>query len=543
MESNQRRTILLCEENQLLADVLKDEYDLLTGKDGNEAWDILKQHSERIFVILTDLGMPDSSRYELIEKVNNTEHLSDIPVIVIAGEKDSVQEQECLKLGVYDYVTKPIRPFVLRNKLTNLLKIQETIFSLQNIEKDELTGLYTRRAFLYHAKHLLDENKNIFYDILIADIENFKHINFDYGEKVGDELLVSAAKFIQKEYSDAVCGRYGSDIFIGIYPSSEQGRMKRVDGMMQRFREYAPIPNLVIKCGIYQNVDRSLSIVNMCDRALMALKSIKHDNTQNIALFKGLMCQNMLRDQRYETMFQDALEKKEFVIYYQPQYDPYQNKIVGLEALVRWKRNGELISPGEFLPVFEANKSIIQLDEYVFQSVCTYQRKRKELGKELLPISINISRQTMLQKKLVKRFREIMKENDVEPLHVPIEITESAVVNSKDVKSMVTAFSSTGFSVRMDDFGSGCSSLSDLNVLPFDMIKLDKSLIDHIGDKRGEVLLRHTISLIKELGMHLIAEGVETQEQVAFLMQQECEIIQGFYYYKPLSEEELELVL
>ena len=330
MDSNQRKTVLICEENQLLVDMLEDGYNLFTAKDGNEAWNILKQHSEHIFVILTDLGMPDSSRYELIEKVKNTENFSDIPVIVITGEKDSVLEQECFDLGVYDFITKPIRPLILKNKLINLLKMRDTVSSLRNIERDVLTGLYTRRAFLYHAEILLDENKDTSYDILIADVENFKHINFNYGEKVGDELLVSAAKFIRKEYPDAICGRYGSDIFVGIYPSSEQGRLERVEGMMQRFREYAPIPNLVIKCGIYQNVDRSLPIVNMCDRALMALESIKHNNTRNIALFKGVMCQNMLRDQRYETMFKDALEKKEFVLYYQPQYDPYQNKIIGL---------------------------------------------------------------------------------------------------------------------------------------------------------------------------------------------------------------------
>ena len=146
----------------------------------------------------------------------------------------------------------------------------------------------------------------------------------------------------------------------GILSSADSGRLERINEHIKNVVESAPIPNLVIKSGIYQNVDKNLSVVQMCDRALLALKSIKHNHSQNIARFDGGMSQKLLRNQQYEEAFQQAIADKEFIIYYQPKYNPYTDQIVGLEALVRWNHEGRMISPGEFLPAFEENRLIIQ---------------------------------------------------------------------------------------------------------------------------------------------------------------------------------------
>ena len=409
-----------------------------------------------------------------------------------------------------------------------------------NIEKDELTGLYTKQAFLYHAKRLLSENLEESFDIIISDLNNFKRINRVYGEDKGDEVLRSIAELVKAHTEDGICARYGADMFISIQKSVQMDRKEWVQNILNEYTKQAPVANLVLKTGIYQNVDRNLSVSQMCDRALLALKSVKHNHDRNVAMFDGPLSQQLLREQGYEAVFQEALEQKEFVVYYQPKYNPYTEKIVGAEALVRWIHEGKMMPPGVFLNVFEENGLISQLDEYVFQEVCAYQSGLKKRGIPLIPISVNISRKSMHQDEVVSRYKKIVDEYDISPDVVPIEITESAAVESIQIKPLADAFYEAGFSLHMDDFGSGHSSLNGLSVLHFDVVKFDKSLIDCIGGQRGELLLTYTMALGKELGLRLVAEGVENKTQLSFLMDNGCDVIQGYYYSRPLPECEFE---
>ena len=539
--------VLICEDSkidqELLTKCLEEEYEVLVAEDGNEGWRLLNKHESQIFVILMDLEMPLCNGYQLMERIKENPNLAAIPILVMSVEDEELASERCLELGAVDFLHKPIKQTLLKNKLKNMLQMIETNLFLREMETDKLTGLLTRRAFIYRAKQIMDLNPDMDFDILVADIQNFKHINFTYGEDKGDEVLAAVAKFIKLQMREDMCARYGADIFVCILNSADSGRLERINEHIKNVVESAPIPNLVIKSGIYQNVDKNLSVVQMCDRALLALKSIKHNHSQNIARFDGVMSQKLLRNQQYEEAFQQAIADKEFIIYYQPKYNPYTDQIVGLEALVRWNHEGRMISPGEFLPAFEENRLIIQLDEYVFRSVCSYQRRSKEQGKKIIPVSVNLSRQSMFDDKLVDKFKTIVDENGLSPADVPLEITESAAVGSLDIKPLAEAFNRAGFALHMDDFGSGSSSLNDLNVLHFDVVKIDKSLIDHIGERRGDLLLNYTIALAKELGLYVLAEGVETEEQVLFLMEQSCDAIQGYYYSKPLPSEELEIKL
>ncbi len=539
-----RRTILICEDNEhlreLLVEYLKDTYEILEAADGNEGWELLNKHEQDISVILTELAMPNCSGYDLMERIMGNTRLSVIPIVVMTGDEDDAAEERCLALGAVDFLQKPVRPAIVKSRLRNLIQMQESTASLRDIERDNLTGLYTRHAFFHHAKRLMDANPHTAFDVLIADIENFKYINFTHGEEKGDEILMSLADFIKLHFPHDICARYGPDVLAWMIPTSEVDIKKWVGELLQQFTAGAPIPNLVVKCGIYQHVDRSLQVNQMCDRALLALMSIKHNHSRSVALFDGPVSQRLLKAQHYESEFQDALSRKEFVLYYQPKYDPFTQKVVGLEALVRWNQNGKMISPAEFLPAFEDSRLIIQLDEYVFRTVCAYQRKLKEQGRELVPISVNVSRRSMYLSDVVERYKKIVAENGISPTDIPIEITESAAIGGIEIKPLADAFSDVGFSLHMDDFGSGRSSLSDLNILHFDVIKIDKSLIDHIGDQRGELLLTYSMALAKKLGLYLVAEGVETKEQLDFLKKRHCDAIQGYYFSKPLPVEELE---
>lgn len=230
-----------------------------------------------------------------------------------------------------------------------------------------------------------------------------------------------------------------------------------------------------------------------------------------------------------------------FIAWYQPKYNPYTGNVVGAEALLRWKtKDGHLLRPGQFLRAFEEDGMISWLDEHIFRAVCSFQQKRQEQGLPMLPISVNLSRSSMQALDIAERYKTIADECGISPKLVPIEITESAAVSTRAIKPVADAFYEAGFPLHMDDFGSGKSALTELNMLHFDVVKLDKSLIDYIGEGHGNLVLLYTIALSKELGLHLVAEGVEKQEQLEFLKENGCDTVQGFYFSKPLPEDAFE---
>ena len=239
-----------------------------------------------------------------------------------------------------------------------------------------------------------------------------------------------------------------------------------------------------------------------------------------------------------------SLENNCFEVWYQPKYDPETERMVGAEGLIRWRdEKGNVIPPGKFIPLFERDGLIKVLDEYVFRKVCMQQLEWQKQGKEIIPVSINLSRASLYFDSVVSRYQQIADEIGVKTHLVPIEITESAAIDNDNIKGLADKFHDNGFPLLVDDFGSGYSSLATLNMKCFDTLKIDKSLIDYIGDFSGERLLEHTILLAKELGLCVTAEGVEREEQVDFLKQMKCDSIQGYYYSRPLPKEEFEKLL
>lgn len=542
--TGRRWKILIAEDNEInreiLRELLQDDYDIEEASDGNEAYGILKSKYRELFVILLDLVMPNCDGFQFMEKVKDDPILSNIPIVVLTGGSDKNLEAESLALGAVDFLTKPFNPAIVKAKLYNLIRMRQMSASLNAIEFDSLTGLYTKQAFYYHARELLDANPEKEYEIVISDIENFRLVNAVYGEKVGDALLKCLAEYSLSFDRGGVCGRYGADQIISIYPlltdaDREASRIKYLE-----FKKNSPVPNVVLKYGIYRNIDRTLPISAMCDRAMLALKSIKHNHTKVSATYDGPLSQRQLKAQLYEGRFREAIENREFVLWYQPKYDVYTKAVVGAEALVRWESPDGIIPPGEFLDVFEANGMLGQLDEYVFHSVCEYQKRRKDLGLDLFPISVNVSRGSFFRHGIVQRYLEIVNACGIAPEDVPLEITEGTAVASQRIKTVADALYEAGFRLHMDDFGSGHSSLNGLIILHFDVIKLDKSLIDHIGEKSGELILRYTMGLAKELGIHLVAEGVENEGQYEFLRENGCDTIQGYYFSKPLPVDAFE---
>lgn len=272
-----------------------------------------------------------------------------------------------------------------------------------------------------------------------------------------------------------------------------------------------------------------------CSNANFAHYSVMYVHDRIYDVYGEGDSKEILNDKILERGFEENIAEKRFEVWYQPKMDCFTNKIMGAEALVRLRDpEGNLIPPGKFIPLFEKDGLIRDLDEYLFRSVCSVQRQALDRGLKIIPISINLSRLSLYYADIVEVYEGILQLWDIAPEYVPLEITESAIDNDSKIRAMVEKFAAHGFKLHLDDFGSGYSSLVLLNELHFDNIKIDKSLIDYIGDSNGNRLLNHIISLSKEMGMAITAEGVEREEQLEFLKGLDCHCIQGYYYSKPL---------
>lgn len=409
------------------------------------------------------------------------------------------------------------------------------------IEVDELTGVYTRQAFCHYAEALLNDDLEGQYNVVAVDVSNFRMINAVFGEGKADEVLIHIANTIRRVSSHAVIGRYSADCFIGIGKDfGALGNVEHIEYLLDEMVNSAPISNLSVKLGAYMHVDRSLSIVAMCDRALMAVRSIKNSYDASYTTYDGPVSRAHLKAQEFEADFERALENKEFVVWYQPKYDSHHENIVGVEALVRWKKeDGSIISPGEFIPVFEKDGKIVKLDEYVFERACKDKKYVMDRGYKTVPVSVNLSRASLYAKGVKDRYKKILKETGISVGEISLEITESADINNVKIIELMNELRAEGFNVELDDFGTGVSSLSSINKFPFNSIKLDKSLIDDIGDPGADELLRHTIELAHFKNMLVVAEGVEHKKQFDTLKKLGSDQIQGYYFSSPKPFEKM----
>ena len=334
-----------------------------------------------------------------------------------------------------------------------------------NAYYDILTGLYNRKAFYYNAKKLIKANPDKEYSIIRFNIGNFKLINDLMGREAGDRVLIAVADCLRSFTADkAVCARFSSDHFVLISCCySEEG----LSELMARVKESVAKTGIVShEIQYYMGVftvaekDRNISIESMCDRAMLACQSIKGSFTQHIAYYDEHMRESILEEQEICDQAHRAMEKGEFKMYYQAVYGIKAKKFVSAEALVRWIHPEKgLISPGRFIPVFEKNGLIAELDMYVLEQVCKYHQKRRNLGLPPFPISVNISRMSLYNPRLYECISELTDKYQVEPKYFRIEITESAYNdNPNQLLETVGKLRDKCYPILMDDFGSGYSS-------------------------------------------------------------------------------------
>lgn len=412
--------------------------------------------------------------------------------------------------------------------------------------RDELTGLWNRRAFCEKVEQLVKAHETEIasgeYALACFDVIRFKAINDVYGMEEGDKLLKYIAKSITKcvDREDVVC-RANADHFLLFTHTSGSELELLIEQILTEISLYGQTYEITCNVGIYVTEDATLSVEAMIDRAVLAKSTIKGSYTIRYSYFTEQLRKEMITEQEIVGMISGALAEKQFVIYYQPQYNHSTGMVVGAEALVRWKHPEKgLISPGIFIPIFEKNGFITRLDLYVFEEVCVYIRKSMDEGRQIVPVSTNFSRYDIFQPRFVEKLEEIRRRYDVPVKYLRVEITESAIVGgSQHTNEIIHRLHNFGYIVEMDDFGSGYSSLNVLKDIELDIIKLDMLFLSgETETNRGGTIVSAVIRMAKWLGIPVIAEGVETMKQADFLKSIGCDYIQGYLYSRPLPEAE-----
>lgn len=542
-----RKKVLIVEDNEINRDILEnllqEEYDVMKAENGQVGLEILAKHYRELSVVLLDVYMPVCNGFEFLERIQNDALLNSVPVIVTTGSDKPNDEAKCLDLGASDFVTKPYNPKVVLGRVRSIIKLKESVATLSEVEFDDLCGGYTMQAFYHHAQNLINTGEYDDYTLSVADIVDFKLINSAYGEKKGDRVVARLGDFFKKNKPDGIFARQ-ADKFFFFYPTVNSRTPEELNELIENAAKVTGVPNVVVKYAIYKNVDITQPVSSLCDRVLMAITEVKKNQNQLIGYYDDSLRAKRLKNQRMEADFEDAIANEEFVIWYQPKIDIESEKIIAAEALVRWfDRDGNMVSPGEFIPLFEQDGLIHKLDAYVFKKVCQFQKNRIAEGKRVVPVSVNLSRSSVYHKDTIDNYKNMVDSSEIPMDLVPIELTESAATEGKRILELAEDLIDVGFSLHMDDFGSGYSSLSSLGTIPFDVLKIDKSLIDQIGTERGDIVLKYTILIAQKLGMKVVAEGVEDEKQVAFLRDAGCDMIQGYYYSPPKKQSVFEEML
>lgn len=405
-------------------------------------------------------------------------------------------------------------------------------------EYDLLTDIYNMHTFYAQTEIELRAHPERRYSIVRMDIDRFKVINDLYGLKEGDRLLIAIAGLLrEKLHGHGVYGRLGGDVFCLCLDYPRERLIALINEITDRLADY-PLPYKVMPSFGICEVDNIETPINvLCDWANLAMKTIKGNYLNSYAFYDGKLRERILEEKKIENQMHDALLQGQFALYLQPKVHIPTSRIIGSEGLVRWIHPVEgIMPPDRFIPLFEKNGFIIRLDEYIWEQACIILRRWLDHGLKPAPISVNMSRMHIHDPRLREKLVDLVKRYGLPPHLLELELTESAFLeNESGLFESMKALQRYGFQFSMDDFGSGYSSLNMLKSMPVDFIKIDRGFLNEVvTTDRGKTVIRFSISLAKEMNIRVIAEGVENEEQAAFLLEAGCAYAQGYFYSRPL---------
>ncbi len=521
-----------------LYDYLKIAYDLTTEHEVSLI-NTMSQNIKNKQVGTFDIKLGKNTYFIHYEKVN----VNDWYVITIAPDDTIAKELIeflSLSLAVCIGITFTISGICIYIDISNQKKNRK-LYQVAYI--DPITHLGNEAYFKENGNRFLQNNSKTKY-IIALDINKFKALNNIYGYEFCNHILQSLGENLNTILpNDNITCRISGDIFsiIFSYEKSIKTLLDKIFHNASILKVGDTTLHVNLSIGVYPIKPNDTDINKVLDKAYMARSKIKGLYHDNYYIFDEVLENKLVEEQQIESCMEQALKAEEFVIVYQPKTASSTEKVIGAEALVRWHKDGQTIPPDKFIPLFEKNKFIVKLDLYIFEKVCKDIANWKEKYGFVPIVSINVSKEHFVYENFIEEYAKITDKYGIDRSKIDLEITESATINDKiDIIKVLNSIKEKGFVVSIDDFGTGYSSLSMLQSMPIDIIKIDKIFVDKANLNSDKNIINYIMYLAKRLGFKTIVEGVETKEQSDFVRNLQCDVIQGYYYSKPLSKEEFE---
>ncbi len=538
-----RRRILVVDDEavnrELLGHVLEDEYDVLFAENGAQALQVLQENKASLSLVLLDLMMPVMNGTDVLRHIREDASTARLPVIVLTSDQSA--EIDCLNLGAIDFIPKPYpQPGVIHARIRRIIELSEDQDTIRFTERDTLTGLYNREYFYRYSSQLDQFHPDTDMDAIVLDVFHFRMINERYGTAFGDKLLRQMAENIlaaAQKMGGMACRRE-ADTFLVYLP-----HLSDYESFLAQIPTGEAPVKARLRMGVYASVDKTIDIERRFDRAKIAADTIRTSVTHTIALYDADMHEKELYQEQLVEDFRRAIDEEQFKVFYQPKFDirPDTPVLSSAEALVRWFHPElGMISPGIFIPLFEENGLIYELDTYVWEHTAAQIQVWKQNWPVVTPVSVNVSRIDLYDPRLPDTLQSILDTHGLCAEDLLLEITESAYTQNADqMIAAVNHLRNMGFHIEMDDFGTGYSSLNMLSRLPVDTLKLDMQFIrSAFSGPKDTRMLEVIMEIAERLHVPVIAEGVETQEQLDTLKAMGCAIVQGYYFSKPVPENE-----
>ena len=536
----QKSNVLIVDDapinRELLAYILQDRYQVFQAENGKQAIEMIESQ-ERIYrLVLLDIQMPVLDGFGFLDYMKKKDLLRNLPVIVISGDSSDASILHAYKLGAVDFFSKPFSPEIVLNRVHNILSLYEHDY------KDDLTGGYNRTGFIRMAENVLyNAKKKSDYALMFFDIKNFKATNELFGIGGGDNILRDFYQRIGKIWNPSVSARLDTDHFVCLLPQSHIN----MDTLSQDLKLNVQLGGRAMKlygyCGIYYVEDDDVSVTSMIDRAKLAEESILSDHMQPYVVFDDSMRRKYVNQMELMGEYESAIANDEFKVYYQPVVEASSGNLISAEALVRWihPQRG-MVSPADFIPALENGGHISKLDWFITNRVAELSRERHQAGEPVVPVSVNLSWMDFYDEDMMQGLVELLGSDRVRVGDIRLEITETSYAAlESDREGILDQLRKLGSPILLDDFGSGFSSFGMLKRYNFDILKLDMTFTRQIETSpKTCTIITGIIQMVHHLGIKVIAEGAETEAQVKFLRDNGCDYIQGYYFSKPLPEED-----
>lgn len=552
-EKIQRRRLVLVVEDQeinqmVLGDILEEDgYEVIYADNGEEGLEAIQQNIASLSIILLDLMMPVMDGFEVLKRVHNDPDMKRIPIIVLTAEKSA--ELRALQLGAADFITKPFDMHeIILARVSRMIELSEGRQLIRATELDPLTQLYSRGFFFEYAEQILRYHPHWKMDAVVMDIDRFHSVNDLNGRDFGDQalkLLGNELRTFLKE-TEGIAGRMEADQFY-LFCQHREDYHSLLARFQNQMNTLCQRVNVRLRMGVCPWIERT-GLTSMFDRAKTACAMVRGSYRTHLMIYDEGIHNRELYYQRLLNDLRRAVDDHQFVVYYQPKYDIQSEppRLKSAEALIRW-RHPELgmISPGDFIPLFERNGLIHVVDNYVWTETAAQIARWRDKLSFILPVSVNLSRTDVFDPMLERNLLHLIESNGLTPGEMKLEVTESAYTDdAAQLIEVIEHLRQLGFQVEMDDFGSGYSSLNMLSSLPVDVLKMDMKFIQNIeANDKDFRLVELILDIANYLNVPVVAEGVETYNQLQLLRKAGCDLVQGYYFSRPLPPEEFEALI